>query len=278
MRVALVSLDQLWQDKAGNIARCREFIAAAAKEGSQLVVFPEMTLTGYSLTESGVAEDEDCSETLAQFSELSGEYKTNVVFGLCLRRKKSCEHQLFNVLGHASPNGYVSALYEKFHPFTFAGEAKIVSSGEKLGFIEISGLTLGASICYDLRFPLLYAMMAPQISGALCIANWPKRRVAHWRSLLLARAIESQMFMIGVNRTGEDGNGLEYEKSSLVVSPDGEVLSPILASDELDIYDLDFNESALYRENFPTLRDAKFSRYAELIKQLAKRGYWDGNA
>lgn len=278
MRVALISLDQAWQDKAHNLARCKEHIANAAREGCQLIIFPEMTLTGYSLKVSEIAEDVGHSETIKCFSMLSSQYQIDIVFGLCLRRNQNGQNIVFNMLGHASQNGQVSSCYAKFHPFTFSGEDNVITPGEDLGFIELSGLTLGASICYDLRFPLLYATMASQICGAICIANWPAKRVAHWRALLVARAIENQMFMIGVNRIGTDGNALNYEKSSIVVSPDGQVISPLLASDELDIYDLDFNDTLKYRNNFPTLRDAKFSRYAQLIGRLSEKESKDGNA
>lgn len=278
MRVALISLDQAWQDKAHNSARCKEHIANAARKGCQLIIFPEMTLTGYSLKVSEIAEDVGHSETIKFFSMLSSQYQIDIVFGLCLRRNKNGQNIVFNVLGHASQNGQVSTCYAKFHPFTFSGEDEVIAPGEDLGFIKISGLTLGASICYDLRFPLLFAIMAPQISGAICIANWPAKRVAHWRALLVARAIENQMYMIGVNRIGTDGNALIYEKSSIVVLPDGQVMSPLLNSYELDIYDLDFDAALKYRTEFPTLRDANFSRYAQLIGQLSERENEDGNA
>lgn len=222
-----------------------------------------------------IAEDENCSETIKEFSVLSSQYQVDIVFGLCIRSNKNNEKRVFNVLGHASPNGEASVCYAKFHPFTFVGEDEVITPGDDLGFIELSGLTLGASICYDLRFPLLYATMAPQICGAICIANWPAKRVSHWRALLIARAIENQMFMIGVNRIGTDGNELVYEKSSLIVAPDGRTICPETVCEELDIYDLDFNDSMQCRKEFPTLRDARFSQYFQIVEKLSKKGGLD---
>lgn len=270
MRIALVSLDQYWQDKLSNLERCREFIARAHNEGCRLVIFPEMTLTGYTLNVDQLVESAEQSETMAYFSALSAEYVIELIFGLCLRWKVKGRSQSFNVLCHAHPSGPASVVYAKFHPFTFVGEDMVISQGGRLGFVELPEATLGASICYDLRFPVLYSLMAPLCAGAICIANWPAKRIQHWRALLVARAIENQMFMIGVNRIGVDGNELYYEKSSLIVTPDGRLMNPVIAGDELDIYELDISETVQCRTDFPTLRDAKFSRYLQLHATLEK--------
>jgi len=89
--------------------------------------------------------------------------------------------------------------------------------------------------------------------------------VAHWRALLVARAIENQFYMLGVNRIGIDGNGLAYEKSTLAVTPDGTLLEPIVAGEELDIYDIDPQEAARYRAEFPTARDKRYTLYREFF-------------
>lgn len=270
MRVGLVSLEQRWQDKSANLKRCREFIGRARNDDCRLIIFPEMTLTGYSLNVDELAESAEQSQTMADFSALAVEYDMSIVFGLCLYQKGGARP--CNVLGHVLPGQCAKAAYAKFHPFTFAGEEKVITPGESLGFVKLPGMTLGASICYDLRFPVLYSLMAPLCTGAICIANWPTRRIQHWRSLLVARAIENQMFMIGVNRIGNDGNGLAYEKSSLIVTPDGQVMKPVIAGEELDIYEVDATESERYRADFPTLRDMKFARYLQLHGTLTKSG------
>jgi predicted amidohydrolase len=151
------------------------------------------------------------------------------------------------------------------HPFSFAGEDKVLEAGETLGYVDMPGMRLGSSICYDLRFPELYAAMAPYCHAAICIANWPASRVAHWRALLVARAIENQMYMIGVNRIGQDGNGLQYEKSSLIVGPDGMIIDPVYSSLEMDVYAIDAAETMHYRESFPTIRDKRYALYQELF-------------
>ena len=268
MRVALVSLNQVWQNKTENLERCREFVKLARAQGCQIVVFPEMTLTGYSLNLNATAEYINKSDTLSAFSGLSREFDIDIVFGCCLKNENSSRAQ--NVLCHSQSKNDSKAIYAKLHPFSFAGEENVIEAGDHLGFVDLPTTRLGASICYDLRFPVPYALMASKCSGAICIANWPEKRIYHWRALLVARAIENQMFMIGVNRIGEDGNGLSYVKSSLVVAPNGEIIHPVSAGDEFDVYDFDETMTMQYRLEFPTLRDNNFNLYNKLRELMGE--------
>lgn len=263
MRVALVSLNQCWQDKDVNYLRCADFARAASSHDCELVIFPEMTLTGYSLAMDNAAEPELGSTTLARFGELARDARLAIVFGACLFDPVT--HRPRNQLCLAHADGTCQAIYAKIHPFSFAGEDKVLEAGGRLGIVSVGALKLGASICYDLRFPELYAAMAPLCNAAIAIANWPARRVAHWRSLLVARAIENQFFMLGVNRIGIDGNQLAYEKSTMAVAPDGALIEPLVAGEEMDIYDIDPEEAARYRAEFPTVRDKRYTLYCELL-------------
>lgn len=267
MRLAVVSLDQRWLDKETNFLRCAEFVRAAAGQGCELVVFPEMTLTGYSLDTKAIVEPADESPTLKRFGELARDMAVDVIFGVCLLDPASGRPR--NTLCLAHRNGSATALYAKIHPFSFAGEEKVLEAGSALGMTDVAGLRLGCSICYDLRFPEMYSALAPRSNAVVNIANWPARRVAHWRTLLVARAIENQLFVFGVNRIGMDGNGLQYEKSSIVVAPDGTVLDPAIPGAELDIYDIDSSETDRYRAGFPTVRDKRYSLYRDFFGDQA---------
>jgi len=121
------------------------------------------------------------------------------------------------------------------------------------------------TICYDLRFPELYSTLAKDCDLVVNIANWPQRRVAHWRRLLQARAIENQVFMVGVNRTGTDGNGFVYERSSGVVNPNGEFLSPGATAGEVDWYEVRRQELLDFRQGFSTRQDRRSDFYREVI-------------
>jgi len=259
MRVSLISLDQKWHDKNGNFNRCREFVGQSRDYASELVIFPEMTLTGYSLDTAEICEQENKSSTLADFSLLAKEYNIAIVFGACLFNPST--QQPRNQLCLAQPNGSCKAIYAKVHPFSYSGEDKKLEAGDALGFAKIGAMEFGAAVCYDLRFPELYAAMAPHTNAVITIANWPAARVEQWQALLVARAIENQFFMLGVNRIGTDGNGLCYEKSSLVVNPYGKVLNPIVSSNEMDVYELDFQEASIFRAQLPSLRDKRYDLY-----------------
>lgn len=270
MRIALVSLDQLWLDKESNFARCSELVLAAVGQGCELVIFPEMTLTGYSLNMQAIAEPRDDSLTLRRFGQLAHDAGVGIIFGACLLDSESGNPQ--NTLCLASREGAVNVLYAKTHPFSFAGEDIVLQAGNALGLASVADLRLGCSICYDLRFPELFSVMASNCNAVVNIANWPVRRIAHWRALLVARAIENQLFVFGVNRIGTDGNGLQYEESSMAIAPDGTVLKPVFTDTEIAIYAIDLTEAERYREAFPTVRDKRYELYQKLYEgmQVAK--------
>lgn len=270
MRIALVSLDQLWLDKESNFARCRELVRTAVGQECVLVIFPEMTLTGYSLDMQAIAESVDNSWTLLQFGQLAHDAEVGIIFGACLFDSVSGNPQ--NTLCLATREGEVSVLYAKTHPFSFAGEDVVLQAGNKLGLVNVADFRIGCSICYDLRFPELFSLMAPNCNAVVNIANWPVRRIAHWRALLVARAIENQLFVFGINRIGTDGNGLQYEESSMAIAPDGTVLEPVFIDIEIAIYDIDQTETERYRVAFPTVRDKRYEFYRNLYEgmQVAK--------
>lgn len=261
MRIALVSLDQVWLDRAANLARCEGLVRDAAAQGCALVVFPEMTLTGYSLDMQTVAEHATDSPSLRGMAAIAGAAGVSVVFGASLIEVGGT--QPMNCLCVAGADGAVEIVYAKVHPFSFVGEDQALRAGAKLGVATLGEMNLGCTVCYDLRFPETYSLMARTCNAVVNIANWPSRRIGHWRALLVARAIENQYFVFGVNRIGVDGNGLEYTKSSMVVAPDGEVLAPAVAGAELDIYDVDLDQVANYRTAFPTVADKRYALYKE---------------
>jgi omega-amidase len=266
MRLALVSLDQIWHEKKSNFDRCVSFMKDAKENGCELAIFPEMTLTGYSLDMTAVAELEALSSTLSWFEHAASSIGITSVFGVCLINPHTQKPR--NTLCVARPNSKALVLYSKIHPFSFVGEEKTLESGNCLGITKIGDMNFGTAICYDLRFPELYAAMARRCDAIITIANWPKRRGGHWRSLLAARAIENQCFMVGVNRIGIDANGLHYQKNSIIVSPDGELVDPLVPGGELDVYDINPVESIAYRSSFPTLRDKRYQLYSDLLRDV----------
>jgi len=262
MKVALVSLNQSWENKAENKQKVGETLALIAEHctNTDLVVYPEMTLTGFTMESQKVKEDELSSETITFFKEQAKKYKVSIAFGVVLSKGEKATNNLVVV----SKQG-VLATYAKIHPFSYADENDYYQAGDELKKLTIGGATIGLTICYDLRFPELYQAYSKDCSVILNIANWPERRVSHWRALNKARAIENQVFMIAVNRIGTDGKGLQYVFSSHIVSPYGEELKGTSLSEEVVVYDLNLEEVAQYRAEFPVKNDRKITLYKEIL-------------
>lgn len=261
LKIALVSLDQKWEDKDGNLARCRQFAGRAKSCGADLIVFPEMTLTGFSMNTASTAEAAEDSPSIRQFCEMALSTGIAIIFGMACKSEGKAE----NTLIHVSQQGEILARYVKMHSFSFAGENNHFAAGDRLATVRVGPFTIGFSICYDLRFPEVYSALARQCNLIVNIANWPQRRVRHWRTLLQARAIENQVYMIGVNRTGTDGNGLEYEKSSHVFDANGDMLDPTHTELELDVYEISASALGVVRRQFNTRGDRLPDLYRTLI-------------
>jgi predicted amidohydrolase len=262
MNVALSYLDQAWMDKAANIERCRRIARAASGHGADLVVFPEMTLTGFVVDTPSVVEARESSRSIDALSVIARDERIAVIAGAALASGATCN----NVALAWDKQGVLLDSYEKIHPFTFSGESQHIAGGERLGVVTVEGVRLGLTICYDLRFPALYAALADKCECIINIANWPASRIDHWQTLLRSRAIENQLYVIGVNRVGSDGAGLSYEPSSVAFGPDGGQLAPSTANPDFDIVDIDPSRVETYRRAFPVRADRRADLYSALSR------------
>lgn len=256
MKLAVVSLNSIWEDKQANLEQVERIVQSLTQK-AKYVIFPEMTLTGFSMSNLSLAEGFENSNSIRAIQKLAKEHQMNIVFGLMISK----EDKKYNSCIAVNNKGEIAAHYEKIHLFSYSGEDELMASGNRVDSLPWEG-GWGLSICFDLRFPELYQALSKENLILLNIANWPKTRVAHWRTLLNARAIENQSFMIGANRTGIDGNGLEYEESSCVFSPIGEKLEPFEIFGEVKIFDLNLDEAIEYRKNFPLKKDRRNGIYS----------------
>jgi predicted amidohydrolase len=162
----------------------------------------------------------------------------------------------YNSFVLAGPDG-TTHRYRKLHPFTHAGEHERFRAGEKPTTVEIGGLRVTPFICYDLRFANVFWDAAPATDVYLVPANWPSPRRHHWQTLLQARAIENQAYVVGVNRVGRDGNGVEHAGDSRIVSPMGELLATAAGVETVVLADVDAAGVAATREKFAFLPDRR---------------------
>lgn len=257
MKVAIVSLNSVWEDKQANLKEV-ECVVQSLRQRAKYFIFPEMSLTGFSISNIGLAEDLENSNSIRTIQKLAKENQVNIVFGLMISKGD----KKYNSCIAVNTKGEIEGNYEKIHLFSYSGEDKLISEGNEVKSLSWEG-GWGLSICFDLRFPELYQQLSKSNLILVNIANWPKPRTAHWKTLLNARAIENQSFMIGVNRKGIDGNGLEHEESSFVFSPTGEKIDPCKISEEIQLFDLNLDEAIEWRKKFPIKNDRRNDIYRE---------------
>jgi len=260
MKISLVSLDQIWQDKKANLDVCEKYIQKASEHKVDLIIFPEMTLTGFSNNTGLTSEDFENSETINCFSILAKKFHIAIVFGIVVRNiEKSLNKSIF-----LDKSGKFLGDYSKIYPFSFAGEDRYFDAGSKLSVVDFEQTNFGLTICYDLRFPELYSALSKNSDIIINIANWPSKRVEHWETLLKARAIENQVFIIGVNRIGLDGNNLQYVESSNVFDANGDKVESRDIGN-MRIYDIDKKWTKNFRSYFNTINDRKLWLYKEVL-------------
>lgn len=251
MRVALGQMDLAWQDKEENKKRCAGRIQEAAESEADIILFPEMTLTGFTMDVVLAADRQ--GETIAFFSALAGKYDIAVGFGYVTEREGRGRNH-FCIL---DKRGEVLEDYVKIHPFTYGGEADYFEGGSRICHFTWNGFHCGMFICYDLRFPDCFQKLPLDTDVVFLIANWPESRIDHWYALLKARAIEMQCYMVGVNRVGT-GGGLTYPKSSVVYDAEGKEVPQelLMTGTRRNLYvELDRESRLDYVGKFPTRRD-----------------------
>lgn len=236
---------------------------SSINEKTEVVVLPEMFSTGFSMKPEQLAETMD-GETLQWMKRVAAEKKIILTGSVIIEE----EGKKFNRLIWMLPNGQYG-LYDKRHRFAFAGEDKHYTAGKKRLIASVKGWKINLQVCYDLRFPV-WARQAPSQSPPqgeekgteteydvlIYVANWPERRSHAWKTLLQARAIENQSYVIGVNRVGNDGNGIYHSGDSMIIDPMGEILYH--KKDEEDVFTISLDSEHLksVREKLPFLRDA----------------------
>lgn len=261
MKIILISLNQAWEDQKSNREKVLNCLESVKEQQADWIIFPEMTLTGFTMNARKYAEAPECSSTIRFFAECAQKYHVYIAFGVILKGKYKSTNNLIVV----SPEGKTEANYAKIHPFSFAHENDFYEAGRKIVTVSIKGITVGLSICYDLRFPELFQALSKKAQVIVNIANWPEKRVEHWYALLKARAIENQAYFIGVNRTGKDGNGLEYRHSSEIVDMNGKLIESVKLKEECDLYEIDPRQVEQYRKDFPVKQDRRTDFYKSVL-------------
>ncbi|HEX7010213.1 MAG TPA: carbon-nitrogen family hydrolase [Phycisphaeraceae bacterium] len=254
MQVIGCQFDIAWQDKATNHERVAALLERADVEPGALIVLPEMFATGYSMNVDEIHED-DSGPTHRFLAELAQRHGAFVLGGVVTRDASSGKGRNEAVV--FDPAGRPIARYAKMRPMTVAGEADSYQAGRQVVTFPWHGATVAPLICYDLRFPELFRAAARQGAQLYAvIASFPAVREHHWLTLLTARAIENQAYVIGVNRCGRDPK-LEYTGRSIIVDPRGQVLADAGEREGIVQARIDLAELQAYRQRFPALLDMR---------------------
>jgi len=253
MRIAALQHDIVWEDAAATCDRLVPMIAEAAADGAGLIVLTEMFGPGFSLAADRISEPPGgpTEQFLVDRAASNGVW----IGGSIPTRDRDDAHPVNRFL-LVGPDG-TRHHYDKLHPFTFADEHEHYRAGDEPVTVDIGGLRVSLFVCYDLRFANAFWERATGTDVYLVVANWPAARRYHWRTLLRARAIENQAYVVGVNRVGE-AEGLTYVGDSVIVDPSGEVLAEGVDDTEgVVIADVDPGRVAEVREAFRFLPDRR---------------------
>jgi omega-amidase len=281
LTITTIQADLRWEDKAANLRRFEEKILGMA-EPTEIVILPEMFSTGFSMKPQALAEKMD-GPTIAWMKTIAAE-KRIILTGSIIIEEGG---HYFNRLIWMLPNGQYG-YYDKRHRFAYAGENEQYTAGRKRLIASVKGWKVLLLVCYDLRFPV-WSRQGSGAPGAgltgghralpidapggaptpapgedpgleydliLYVANWPERRSLAWKTLLQARAIENQSFVVGVNRVGMDGNNIYHSGDSMIIDPLGEVLSLISNKETIFTHTLLKERLDEVRGRYPFWRDA----------------------
>jgi omega-amidase len=251
LRIELVQTYLHWEDVSANLNHLTHKINSIANE-TDIIVLPEMFTTGFTMKPDILAEEHE-GRGLQWMQKIASGKKCAVVGSLSIKENNNYYNRLYWVFPDES---YKS--YDKRHLFRMGNEHQHYSSGKEKFIIEYKGWKICPLVCYDLRFPVWSRNTKNNPYDVLIyVANWPAVRSYPWKQLLIARAIENQSYVIGVNRVGEDGNKIPHSGDSMVIGPKGEILTEDYANQDTVIEaNIALNPLKEFRNQFPAMMDA----------------------
>lgn len=249
MKIAIFQMDIMWENPQWNIEKAKLWIQGLTND-VDLAVLPEMFATGFSMNPAKIAQTEN-GDILCTMKKLAQETDKAIVFSMATKEDENNYNRLFFV----EPSGKIHR-YNKRHLFRMANEHKYYIEGTEQVIILYKGVRFMPLVCYDLRFPEWTRIAQNNADAIIYIASWPQAREHAWKTLLKARAIENQCFVIGVNRVGDDPKN-HYSGNSAIIDFMGENLAQCTPDLECaSIAELNTNKLNEFRANFPAHIDA----------------------
>jgi len=251
LNISLVQANQVWEDKSANF---KNYLRLIDGIDTDLFIFPEMFNTGFTMNTSEMSEPFENSPSIDWLMNLSKSKDSAIYTSLIIEEDGS----FFNRGVFITPDGELTT-YDKRKTFSLASEDDFFESGKSEVIVEYKDWKINLQICYDLRFPELIRNRLvggePAYDVLLYVANWPKKRSNHWKTLLPARAIENQSYVVGVNRVGTDAKGHDYSGDSVLIDAMGNCRWLESSQEQVNTFVINKNELNRIREMLPFLKD-----------------------
>ncbi|RKL68293.1 carbon-nitrogen hydrolase [Salipaludibacillus neizhouensis] len=261
LKLALIQMNIAFGQPNINYRTVEKRVTEAVKEKVDVIVLPELWTTGYDLSRLAEIADPGAKKAIHFLSTLAKTHHTNIVAGSVA---KQTEKGTTNTMLMFNRDGRLVKEYSKAHLFRLMNEEKYLVQGEEDGLFELEGEPCAGVICYDIRFPdwirthMVGTGLQPKV--LYVVAEWPKKRIDHWRALLISRAIENQCYVIACNRVGSDPNN-EFGGHSMVIGPWGEVISEAQEEETILYKEIDLKAVDIVREEIPVFEDRRPALY-----------------
>ena len=254
LHIALVQPELYWHDPKKNFSQIEAMVSTI--EDAELIVLPEMWSTGFTMKAEKYQHHSE--EGVALMKKWSLAQKAAIIGSLIIHEDGHNYNRLFYV-----KEGKVDAIYDKRHLFAYAGEDRYYNPGSKRLTIELNSWKIFPNICYDLRFPV-WCRNTDDYDILLFSANWPSQRIEAWDTLLKARAIENQCYVLGVNCIGKDVWKNDYVGHSSIISYDGGIIETLHNKSGILRQALEKKSMHDFRENLPFLKDRDSFKFNDL--------------
>ncbi|MER1998324.1 MAG: carbon-nitrogen family hydrolase [Lysinibacillus sp.] len=263
MKIGIIQLNVGFGKVEQNYERAESFIREAASKKAQIVVLPEMWNTGYALEKLPELADHNGERTKAFLSNLARELQVHIVGGSVAIER---EGKFYNTAFTYNNKGELVSEYSKAHLFKLMDEHKYLEQGDGMNHFKLDDLDAAGVICYDIRFPEWLRSHALDGAKVLFVpAQWPTERIDHWKTLLQARAIENQCFVVAVNRIANKVQN--FNGQSMVIEPWGEIVWTGGDTEELAIVEVDFSKVDEVRGRIPVYADRRPELYETVVKE-----------
>lgn len=250
LKITIFQAYLFWENVDKNLQNISLRLSMGVKEKTDLIVLPEMFNTGFSMHASALGEEMD-GKTVRWMAQTAEKFDCVVTGSLIIKEKDS----YFNRMVWMLPSGEYE-YYDKRHLFGMGEEDKTYASGHKEVIVNLKGWKIRLAICYDLRFPVYLRNHDSAYDVLLIIASWPDKRISHWKTLIPARAIENQSYVIGVNRVGHDGNEVYHSGHSMCIDAYGNTIYYKPEDEDLYTFSISYDDLVKIRKSFPFLKDA----------------------